>query len=836
MVKIYLCSKSQIKHDVIKNLFTILLNVINNNSDFINTLNIIPILLEKTEERNKIKQLINEGIAYECLSKIIDVQRHIKSNKIELQENDKIVSLENGIYIVNSNIYYDVWVMMVYDNYTKKITRYNSFGVQIDANLFEIYLNPVYNSCIKSFVYDHEDELNNTNVNNNLDNDLITDEIKNNITNYFDIIFIKNNTIIGYTISFASFISHYFNVCEKNWIQDPRFGNTNRYSQLKNCCDKYLINTIVFNNSIQNNINITAILAEPILLNILYDLLISIIQNNYDLSQIDYFVGFNQNTQNLGIVSLLAHIFKKGIIMIGREMNIESNILFLEHSEKYRSDNEFDEIIFDRKKQKRRKIEKPKKNVLLLDDLLTNGKSIVCAATILNKVNLSIVGVMTVFDMPELRHITKKLLDTHNICYKIVINLNNIPNDFMPLKYEIPDIMLKRINTICEEKKSNNDIGRNYTLSVKEWLKFDEYNYCNPDEIRKIDAEKMKKIKVIYTNKDKNLATKILDILLNQTVIDHNQLKETSFTDNLYANITNEQFSNGETRIKINTSIRDMHVVIVCQTRTNHINDDIVEMLMILDACNRAGADKITLVLPYYPYSRSDKKDDPRCPIGASAIAKLIRNMHVNNLISVDVHAGQIQGYIDKGFHNLYMKNYICDFMYKYYLRFYNKCEWNKYFILIAPDAGFAKVIKGYSSILGINNIILDKERDYSNPGTVIKSRYIGSKQDFENKTGLIIDDMADTMGTLCSAAEELVLNGMKDIIVFVTHGVLSGAAIDRINKTSYIKEVVVSDSLPQEHNIAKSPKIKVVSCAELIARSIDGILTGRSISRLFNS
>lgn len=180
------------------------------------------------------------------------------------------------------------------------------------------------------------------------------------------------------------------------------------------------------------------------------------------------------------------------------------------------------------------------------------------------------------------------------------------------------------------------------------------------------------------------------------------------------------------------------------------------------------------------------------------------------------------------------MKKYICEYIYKNYLRLYEKSDWNKYFILIAPDAGAAKTVKGYTKLLDINNVIMDKERDYSKPGTVVRSRFVGSKDDFIGKTGIIIDDMADTMGTMCSAIEELIENGLKDVIIIVTHGILSGLAIERINNGKYIKEVVVSDTLPQNQNVSKSPKIKIVSSSELIARAIDGILTGRSISRLF--
>jgi ribose-phosphate pyrophosphokinase len=260
-----------------------------------------------------------------------------------------------------------------------------------------------------------------------------------------------------------------------------------------------------------------------------------------------------------------------------------------------------------------------------------------------------------------------------------------------------------------------------------------------------------------------------------------------------------------------------------------------MQLNLILDTCRRSGVEKITVVMPYYPYARSDKKDAPRCAIGSKVVARMLELTHINNLVSVDLHAGQLQGHIDSGFHNLYMIRYICDYIYNNYLKFYPETEWNNHFVLIAPDAGAAKAVKKYSKLLGINNVIMDKERDYSNPGTVLRSRYTGSVEDFKDKTGIIIDDMIDTMGTMCSAASTLVKDGLKDVIVFASHGVLSGPAIKNINESDHIKEVIVTDTLPQQHNVAKSPKINILSSAEIIARTIDGIITGRSISRLFD-
>ena len=437
------------------------------------------------------------------------------------------------------------------------------------------------------------------------------------------------------------------------------------------------------------------------------------------------------------------------------------------------------------------------KGVLILDDLLATGGTLVGSTTVLRKALFEVVGAVTLYDVPNFREVAHDKLKTLDLNYKVVISNSEYYSDIKKLKYKLPKFTLENFNR---------PISRQYTISHTEW---------GSDWLPITNAE------ILFTSKDENLAQKIQKCM--NISIPHSK-----------ANIISSLFSNGETRIEINTNVRNKHSIVICQIRTGCINDDTMELFMILDALNRANTDKITVVLPYYPYSRSDKKDSPRCPIGAALIANVFETLNVDNIVSVDLHAGQLQGLVKKGFHNLYIKKYMCEYIYHNYLCVYAKEKWNDHFIIISPDAGASKTIKAYSGILGINNIILDKQRDYSNPSTVVKSRFIGDKRDFEGKTGLIIDDIGDTMGTMCSASQELIDHGLKDVIIFLTHGVFSGPALERINNTHHIKEVVVTDSLPQNKNIHLSPKIRVLSIDELIARSLDGILTGKSISRLF--
>lgn len=287
-------------------------------------------------------------------------------------------------------------------------------------------------------------------------------------------------------------------------------------------------------------------------------------------------------------------------------------------------------------------------------------------------------------------------------------------------------------------------------------------------------------------------------------------------------------FNNGETRIDININLRNRHVIIVAQMRSRGqtINDDLVSTIMLLDACQRSDVAYITLVMPYYPYSRSDKKDKPRVPIGASVVATMLKPYPIRNLISLDLHAGQIQGMIDRGFHNLYFINYLSASI--------DKKDASKNIVLVSPDAGGIKRVEAYSQKMNLPYVTLHKTRDFDQPGVVMTSQLIGNSQ-YVGKIGIIIDDMADTMGTMISAVNVLISAGIKSVIILVTHGLFSSdVAIARINNCTSITDVVCSDSLPQEHNQEKCSKLRVISCAKIITDVINAIENGNSVSEIF--
>ena len=285
-------------------------------------------------------------------------------------------------------------------------------------------------------------------------------------------------------------------------------------------------------------------------------------------------------------------------------------------------------------------------------------------------------------------------------------------------------------------------------------------------------------------------------------------------------------FGNGETMVNIGTNIRNRHVIIICQMRTGLVNDDFMSMCLILDACERSDAGKITLVLPYYPYSRSDKKDHPRVPIGAANVSRILKTYNIDNIISLDLHAGQLQGLFDKGFHNLYIINYVRDIIKERY----SELD----YVLVSPDAGSIKRIEAYAEKLKKDYIILHKQRDYNNPGTVMKSIIVGDPQQYVGKVGIMIDDIADSCGTVQKAVEELTSHGMKEIIVIVTHGVFSGKGIDVINNCHNIREVIVTNSLPQEQNMCRCNKLYTLDSGRLITQALLAITKGGSVSTLF--
>lgn len=297
--------------------------------------------------------------------------------------------------------------------------------------------------------------------------------------------------------------------------------------------------------------------------------------------------------------------------------------------------------------------------------------------------------------------------------------------------------------------------------------------------------------------------------------------------------------ANTEIKVKIQESIRRKNVYILSSGTNDKdysVNDYLMELFLTIDACQRSSVKSITVILPYYPYSRADKKDDGRTAIGGSLVASLLETLKINRILSMDLHANQIQGFTSLPFDNLQAKKLFIQYIREKYLHSLNKEEINKNYILVAPDSGSVPRIASYAKTLQLNYVIMHKQRDYSKESVVLKSILIGDKDNILGKTAIIIDDMVDTMGTMVSCVNELVENGICKAIIMATHGILSEPAISRINESKKIVEVVVTNTLPQNKNLENCYKLKVIDISPLISEVIRRLSTGGSISALFSN
>jgi len=294
------------------------------------------------------------------------------------------------------------------------------------------------------------------------------------------------------------------------------------------------------------------------------------------------------------------------------------------------------------------------------------------------------------------------------------------------------------------------------------------------------------------------------------------------------------QFANTEINVKLEKSVRDNDVYIIssgCATESMSINDSLVELLMLISACSRSNASKITAVLPCFPYARADKKDH-RGTIGAKVVINMLQVAGATRIICMDLHAGQIQGMSDIPLDNLYGIGDICGHLSHDIFEKYGKQNC----LLVSPDAGSIKRTKAYANLLKINYVILEKQRNYEINNTVEKSVLIGDASLIPNKYCIMIDDMIDTAGTMLKGAAELMSYNAKGVILVATHGILSYPAIDRINGAEFISDVVVTNTIPQTVHKSKCPKLSVVDVSYTLATVIERLskADGESISELF--
>jgi len=277
-------------------------------------------------------------------------------------------------------------------------------------------------------------------------------------------------------------------------------------------------------------------------------------------------------------------------------------------------------------------------------------------------------------------------------------------------------------------------------------------------------------------------------------------------------------FSDGEIMVEIQENVRGMDVFII-QSVCSPVNEHLMELLIMIDAMKRASAERITATIPYYGYARQDRKVAPRVPISAKLIADLITAAGAHRVLTLDLHAGQIQGFFNIPVDNLFATPVILDHI---------REKYQNDLVIVSPDAGGVERARAIAKRLDASLAIIDKRRERPNESQVMN--VIG---DITNKTALIMDDMVDTAGTLTQAADALAERGAKSVSACCIHPVLSGSAIEKINRCS-IKELVVTNTIPLQDKTKLSNKITVLSVGNLLAEAIKRIHKNDSVSSLF--
>lgn len=277
-------------------------------------------------------------------------------------------------------------------------------------------------------------------------------------------------------------------------------------------------------------------------------------------------------------------------------------------------------------------------------------------------------------------------------------------------------------------------------------------------------------------------------------------------------------FSDGEIQIEINENVRGADVFLI-QSTCPPVNNNLMELLILIDAMKRASAERITAVIPYYGYARQDRKAAPRAPISAKLVADLLTTAGANRVLTMDLHAGQIQGFFNIPVDNLYASPVIFKHL---------KEKYSNDLVIVSPDAGGVERARSMAKNLETRIAIIDKRRLKPNEASVMN--IIG---DVNGKNALILDDMTDTAGTLTQGAKALIERGAKTVSACCTHPVLSGPAIQRLND-SPIEELIVTNTIPLGNKAKETDKLKVLSVAELFAESIKRINSNDSINSLF--
>ena len=309
-------------------------------------------------------------------------------------------------------------------------------------------------------------------------------------------------------------------------------------------------------------------------------------------------------------------------------------------------------------------------------------------------------------------------------------------------------------------------------------------------------------MKILTGNSNKKLSEKISKYLKNKLV-----------------NSSIRKFSDGEIHIEINENIRGNSIFII-QGISSPANDNLMELLLCIDALKRSSAKNITAVIPYFGYARQDRKVVPRTSISAKLVSNLITKAGADRIVTVDLHAGQIQGFFDIPVDNLFAT--------PIFSRHIKRKIKTKNLICVAPDVGGVERARALGRKLDIGLAIIDKRRPA--PG---KSQVMNVIGNVKGKTCIIVDDIIDSGGTIVNAADALLKRGAKEVHVYITHGVLSGEAVEKIKK-SRIKNLVVTDTIDNSDKVKKSRNIEILSISNLLAEAMKRIANSTSVSDLF--
>lgn len=277
-------------------------------------------------------------------------------------------------------------------------------------------------------------------------------------------------------------------------------------------------------------------------------------------------------------------------------------------------------------------------------------------------------------------------------------------------------------------------------------------------------------------------------------------------------------FSDGEISVHLCETVRGKDVFLI-QSTCAPVNNNLMELLIMIDAARRASAGRITAVIPYFGYARQDRKARSRDPITAKLVADILTSAGADRILTMDLHASQIQGFFDIPVDHLLGSSILSD---------YYKKKVTEDWVVVSPDVGSVGRARNFASKINCSLAIVDKRRPKANAIEVMN--VIGN---VEGKTCLMLDDMIDTAGTICQGAEALMKNGAKEVYACCTHGVLSGPALERLN-ASPIKEIAVLDTIDLSDKVAACPKLKILSVAKLFAAAIDKIYSDSSLSEIY--